>query len=136
MRPFLLVLLIPLLLLGCEGFIGPDDGVAGKYTLIQVDGMDLPASVGEQDGCEVEETGGTLRLMESGRFTQTWISRWTCPDEILNRATTEESGVYSVSGDAVELVYDRSDIPPSTGTLTGRQVSVDFGGHHTYTYRR
>lgn len=103
-RQFILVALVALLpIAACSDSTGPEAEFAGTYTLVEVNGHELPALIYETFN---EEFGGTVsfyvddgffRLHSNGRFEYELESRAVIGQLIVEEPVVGQ-GVYTVTG--------------------------------------
>ena len=119
----LLVALVPVAALACgdDDGTGPGGGVAGTYTIVQVnDDRTAPFTVfeGTEQGISYrfEIVSGTLTLRGGGEYTSVGTSRLTFNGQSGGNETSSQSGGYTVSGSTV--TFDPAGNDPDEPTYT------------------
>ena len=118
----LLAALAPIAALACGGDgTGPGDGVAGTYTIVQVnDDRTAPFTVleGTEQGISYrfEIVSGTLTLRGGGEYTSVGTSRLTFNGQSGGNETSSQTGRYTVSGSTV--TFDPAGNDPDEPTYT------------------
>lgn len=121
MRKFLLLvaLLFPLSACGDDP-TDPTQAVVGTYTLVQVNGANLPALVLQNATGRYELLSGTLTLRSDQSFSQILTVRLTPPGSSF---PLSEIGTFSVSGNTVN--FQTSAGATYSGTLSGNMLTVN-----------
>lgn len=128
-RPLLLLLSI-LLLAGCTR--RPE---AGEYELVRTQRGELPALLGERDGCRYEAAAGRVTLTREGRFEAVLARVRNCPDSMrIDTLTDRGEGSYLVEGDSLFFRND-DGIAAGAGRQEGDSLVV-VGPGQTMYYRR
>ena len=119
----LLVALAPIAALACgdDDGTGPGGGVAGSYTIVQVnDDRTAPFTVfeGTEQGISYrfEIVSGTLTLRGDGDYTSVGTARLTFNGQSGGNETSSQTGRYTVSGSTV--TFDPAGNDPDEPTYT------------------
>lgn len=80
----------------------PPPGLAGTYTLVQVDEAELPVMIGEADGCRQEITAATLALEAGNRWTLDAKVKETCGETVTEK-TAIQTGTFTESQQALRF---------------------------------
>jgi hypothetical protein len=132
MRPLLSIALLGLLALGAcrdNGVTDPVDAAAGTYSLVQLNGSELPVPAGQQ----AEVISGYLTLRRDSSYvvvTNTQVSGAAASIRII---PSLENGTFSADAGAISF---RPTVGlPYTGTRNGRAISYTVPGREA-TYQR
>ena len=132
LRRSLLLLLVSVVVLSCDGGTGPDN-LLGTWRLEAVSGQSLPYIL-EQDGTrKVELTGETVTLLASGRQTMVTSFRVTEGGNVFTESIPAP-GNYTVDGSTLLLTFD-NDEDEYTAIVKGDTMTIDDIGL-TFVYRR
>jgi hypothetical protein len=119
--------------LGCEN-AGP---ATDRYVLFRTQAGELPALLGERDGCRHEVIGGWLELQDGNRYQANLQRTANCGGSMAAAVDTtvdEGSGTYEVIGDSIRFVYD-AGVSAGMGAWAGDTLVV-VGPGQTLYYRR
>lgn len=113
--------------IGCGGgdSAGPDDLVAGTYSLRTVNGSDLPFPIAQIGAVKVELTSDILTLTDAGTFTQITTFSSTTDWESTSRWESE-AGSFTRNGSAVSFAFNSGT--SRTGTISGGAITVTLSG--------
>lgn len=129
--PFFLLLL---LVGACgDGPTNPTDAVIGMYSLVQLNGLDLPILVAQDPGRRVEVISGFLTLRSDSSYVGTINTQVDPAAGAAQIVPSIENGTFSVSGNSVRF-QPRAGASYS-GTRDGRTLSYKSSGA-TATYRK
>ena len=121
-----------LLALACGGdATGPEDSVAGTYSLRTVNGANLPYVVFQSGQDKSELTSDVLTLTESS-FTQLSTIRTTINGQVTT-TTEADAGSFTRSGTAASFQFNSGT--SGTGTIGGGQITVALSGF-SFVYRK
>ena len=105
------------------------------YELIHTQAGDLPALLGERDGCRYSAVGGAVTLNPDNRFDASLVRVRHCPQTMASDTFMDTgTGLYALEGDSVYFRYE-GGIPAGTGSLAGDSLIVRGPGQ-VMTYRR
>ena len=112
---------------GCGGgdSTGPNDSVAGVYSLRTVNGANLPFVLIQVGADKVEITADVLTLTDAGSFTEITTIRTTTNGQV-STTTEADAGSYTRSGTAITATYNSGGT--ATGTIGGGTITVAFEG--------
>ena len=129
-----LLLSIGALGVGCGGgdSTGPDDSVAGTYSLRTVNGSNLPFIVLQVGADKLELTADVLTLTDAGSFTQITTFRVTEGGQVTT-STVADAGSYTRTGTAISATFNSGGT--ATGTISGGTITVAQDGF-SYVYRK
>jgi len=117
---------------------GPAPGV-GSYTLIKVNGSNVPVTTVVGPPLTQEITSGSLTLNANGAFTETRIGKITPTGGATSQVTSTSTGTWSLSNTGViAFVIPNTQGQTNTtfnGTLSGQLVTYTTSGT-TFTYQR
>lgn len=108
-----------------DGGTGPNDSVAGVYSLRTVNGANLPYIIAHTGQDKVELTADVLTLVEAGSFTEITTYRTT----INGQATVDtepDAGSFTRSGTAISFAFNSGS--SGTGTIGGGTITVAVSG--------
>lgn len=134
MRKLAPLFMLPLLLGACgDGPTNPGDAVAGMYSLVQLNGSDLPIMVAQDPGRRVEVISGFLTLRSDSSYVATINTQVTPAAGAAQIVPSIENGTYSVSGNSVR--FQPKAGASFSGTRDGRTLSYSTPGASA-TYRK
>lgn len=125
----------------------PPPAVAGAYSLAMVGEAELPALLGEADGCRREITAASLTLEPTNQWSLEAQVRETCGEQVAEK-TAKQQGTYTVSDQNVTFVVTPAaeqadpatsiEIDPLTSaTITDGALIAQLGEvAQTFTFRR
>jgi hypothetical protein len=133
-RTRLLLLVIGALGISCGGgdSTGPNDSVAGTYSLRTVNGSNLPYIVVQIGADKVELTSDILTLSEAGSFTEL-TTFWTTTNGQVTTSTESDAGSFTLNGTAASFVFNSGT--SGTGTISGGTITVALSGF-SFVYRK
>ena len=79
-----------------------DEDVAGVYTLLSINGQQLPAVVQQQGSDRAEITQGSITLNQNGTFTDVVQVRFTISGQVSSQTETA-TGNWTLNGTTVTL---------------------------------
>lgn len=109
----------------------------GRYTLVRTGAGELPAPLGERDGCTHEVIGGWVELQADDAYQAVLQRTESCGGSLAATVDTivdEGRGTYEIVGDSVRFVYDFGPTA-GMGALAGDTLVV-IGPGQTLVYRR
>ena len=145
-----LFLIVPFVLAGCAGEDAATrdttpNAAAGTYSLVAINGEDLPVYVGSYEGCDEYAQSGTLELQPDGRYEFWATMREDCAEsEELESGTSREgeTGTFSVDQTAedwtIQLMEEAREQAAlnrweDAGSDAGRDIPIeDLGGTGRY----
>jgi hypothetical protein len=87
-------------------------GVQALYTLIRLNGEQLPTAGATNGGCAVTVTHGSFALDSNGRYSALLDAGDSqCPNGLTGKAYWPDSGRYRIAGAQIHFVPDGSDAP-------------------------
>ncbi len=104
------------LLTACDGDSTGPGGIFGTYTLVSIDGENLPVTLQILD-TEVEITAGSLRLNSDNTYTMSLTMTVEGTTD-----TGDVSGTFTVDGSTID--FDEG----FTGTVSGNTLTVSDEG--------
>ena len=110
---------------------GPNDSVAGTYSLRTVNGANLPYIVLQVGADKLELTADVLTLTDGGSFTQITTFRVTENGQVTT-STVADAGSYTRNGTAISATFNSGGT--ATGTISGGTITVALDGF-SYVYR-
>ncbi len=132
------LLIVPVFLAGCGDGDGPTatSSIEGTYTLQQVNGVNLPATIYEDPDFKFEILSGSLILTQDRRYREPISFRFTDKSSAQAQTRTEEdTGSYSVTGSTITFVSADADVGTFSGTVGDNTISYTFEGINL-VYRR
>lgn len=118
------------LLAGCgDNSTSPKKSVTGTYTLDNIGGDPLPATLDQEQGYLLEVTAGAITLNSNGTFSDTYTLRETT-DTGVNEAPIPCTGTWTQSGNNLTLTETTTDYcgDEGSGTWDGSNtLTVDWG---------
>jgi hypothetical protein len=105
------------------------------YELIRTQAGELPALLGEAEGCRFMTAAGAVTLTDDLQFFASMIRTRTCGAEMVTDTLVDTGGGrYSIEGDSLHFRYDGGG-SAGAGLLAGDSLVVRGTGQ-TFTYRR
>ncbi|HJU72752.1 MAG TPA: hypothetical protein VJ717_03330 [Gemmatimonadaceae bacterium] len=126
------------LLAGCgdDDSTGPDEGIAGVYTLLTINGQQLPVVVQQQGSDRAEITQGSVTINENGTFTDVTQVRFTISGQVSNDTETA-SGTWTRTGSTLQFSpTSPSGSTPYTMTWDGDDRLTQVFQGFTLVYER
>jgi len=119
---------------GCGGgdSTGPDNSVAGTYSLRTVNGSNLPFILVQIGADKVELTSDILTLTEAGSFTEITTFRTTTNGQVTT-STESDAGSFTMNGTAASFAFNSGT--SGTGTISGGTITVALSGF-SFVYRK
>lgn len=114
-----------------------NDPGEGRYTLFRTGAGELPAFLGEQNGCRHEVVGGWLELQRGNAYEAVLQRTENCGGSMaaaVDTVTDEGKGSYEIVGDSLRFVYGAGGTS-GMGALAGDTLVV-IGPGQTLFYRR
>ncbi|MGH7461758.1 MAG: hypothetical protein ACREMA_12130 [Longimicrobiales bacterium] len=106
----------------------------GKYRLVEVSGVQLPAVVELDNGCREEVDAASLTVESNGLWHFQASGREVCGDKTETETATDH-GRWTMEGSTVRFIEsdndngdgDDDDIDVHSGTLSGNTLRVRIG---------
>ena len=96
--------------------------IAGRYSLVRMNGFGLPGAISVRDGsCEIRTSGGSLEIDESGRWQLTLIEERSCGRRNRKPTSRVSEGVILFSG---ERILFESEEAVSDATLSDGRLEL------------
>ena len=111
---------------------GPNDSVAGSYSLRTINGANLPFIIAQTGQDKIELTADVLTLTDGGAFTQITTIRTTINGQ-ASTSSISDAGFYTRNGTAISATFNSGGT--ATGTISGGQITVAQDGF-SYVYRK
>ncbi len=121
---FCLTLILPVAACG-DSATGPDNSLAGTYTLQTVDGAPLPFLFFEFEASRYEMTAGRITLKADRTFDESFTYRVTENGQAQS-FTEADNGTWVPAGDGVTLRYGPGD--QVAATVSGGVMTVNLNG--------
>lgn len=87
-------------------FNDPIPNVAGRYSLMGVNGMELPAATWTDGSCEISTSSGWLVLEEGGRWSSSITEQRLCGKKKRPPRESVNEGVFTIDGERILLESD------------------------------
>lgn len=122
------------MLAGCgDTSTGPNESVAGSYSLRTINGLELPFVIFEEPGYKEEFLDETITIQDNGTFQQQGRFRYTT-DGVVSIESYTDAGTYSRTGTSVTFRFT-SDGSSATATVDNGSLIVALEGV-SLVYRR
>lgn len=129
----MLALLFVSALAGCSDSTGPNDSIAGNYSLRTVNGDPLPLILDEGPGFKDELLDETITIRDNGTFQQQGRFRFT-DNGFVTIESYNDAGTFDRTGTNLAFRFT-SDGSTATATVDNGSLIVAYAGV-SLVYRR